>query len=270
MATAWCTASACTPTAPQPTPTALCAPTGCNTSGATAGPSFHAYAHTPPVPTRTPPQLGDLQRPALAAALLLLRPIKRALGLLGPPAGEGTANTALALHAGALLALHEGDLPYHLRVLCSGAVATLGRVALGGGMGEAVGAHPKRDPVTGELLCLHYRLDGAPRCRVGWLDADSREVTRAIDVPLRAPVMMHDMGLTAEYVVLLDVPLVFRPMVCGWVFYYLVLCTIIHRPCSRVAQGRRLCLTKRWARALASSREVQLMQTRCSGCRARA
>ena len=80
-------------------------------------------------------------------------------------------------------------------------------------MGEAVGAHPKRDPVTGELVCLHYRLEGAPRCRVGWVPAGSRRVARAVDVPLRAPVMMHDMGLTSEYVVLLEVPLVFSPAV---------------------------------------------------------
>lgn len=149
--------------------------------------------------------------------LYLLRPLKRALGLLGQPqGGEGTANTALVVHAGALLALHEGDLPYHLRVLCSGAVETMGRVTLRGSMGKSVGAHPKRDPVTGELVCLHYRLDGPPRCRVGWMAAGSIHVGKAIDVPLRAPVMMHDMGLTAEHVVLVEAPLVFSPAVCLW------------------------------------------------------
>jgi carotenoid cleavage dioxygenase len=29
--------------------------------------------------------------------------------------GDGTANTALAFHAGRLLALHEADLPYVVR-----------------------------------------------------------------------------------------------------------------------------------------------------------
>ncbi len=51
---------------------------------------------------------------------------------LGSPAwqhGTGTGNTALAAHAGRLLALHEGDLPYALRVTCSGLVDTIGRVA---------------------------------------------------------------------------------------------------------------------------------------------
>lgn len=42
--------------------------------------------------------------------------------------GTGTGNTALATHAGRLLALHEGDLPYALRVACNGLVDTIGRV----------------------------------------------------------------------------------------------------------------------------------------------
>lgn len=42
--------------------------------------------------------------------------------------GTGTGNTALATHAGRLLALHEGDLPYALHVACNGLVDTIGRV----------------------------------------------------------------------------------------------------------------------------------------------
>lgn len=43
----------------------------------------------------------------------------------------GTANTALAFHAGRLLALQEADLPYSLRIACSGLVETVGRVTFG-------------------------------------------------------------------------------------------------------------------------------------------
>lgn len=57
---------------------------------------------------------------------------------LAPPApfappqnGTGTGNTALATHAGRLLALHEGDLPYALRIACSGLVDTIGRASFG-------------------------------------------------------------------------------------------------------------------------------------------
>lgn len=33
-----------------------------------------------------------------------------------PEQGTGTANTSLVFHAGRLLALHEGDLPYQVRI----------------------------------------------------------------------------------------------------------------------------------------------------------
>lgn len=49
----------------------------------------------------------------------LLEVLKQKVGILrGVPVtqqGNGTANTALVYHAGRLLALHEGDLPYQVR-----------------------------------------------------------------------------------------------------------------------------------------------------------
>lgn len=45
--------------------------------------------------------------------------------------GLGTANTALAFHAGRLLSLHEGDLPYALRIACNGVVETVARRTYG-------------------------------------------------------------------------------------------------------------------------------------------
>jgi carotenoid cleavage dioxygenase-like enzyme len=38
-------------------------------------------------------------------------------------------------------------------------------------------------------------------------------VVRDFPVPLREPIMMHDMALTQRYALLLDVPLVFDPKV---------------------------------------------------------
>lgn len=38
------------------------------------------------------------------------------MGILDMSAGNGTANTSLVYHAGRLLALHEGDMPYQVRV----------------------------------------------------------------------------------------------------------------------------------------------------------
>lgn len=52
-------------------------------------------------------------------ALLALGKMKQLAGVIrGDKQGSGCANTALAFHAGKLLALHEADLPYALRMTC--------------------------------------------------------------------------------------------------------------------------------------------------------
>jgi carotenoid cleavage dioxygenase-like enzyme len=42
------------------------------------------------------------------------------------------------------------------------------------------------------------------------------KVVRDMPVPLREPIMMHDMALTQNYALLLDVPLVFDGKVIRW------------------------------------------------------
>lgn len=51
--------------------------------------------------------------------LLALGKMKQLAGVIrGEKQGSGCANTALVFHAGKLLALHEADLPYALRMTC--------------------------------------------------------------------------------------------------------------------------------------------------------
>ena len=73
-----------------------------------------------------------------------LQLLKQRLGVVGGPLeGTGQANTALAFHAGKLLALHEQDLPYGLRVLCNGVIETIGRETYGLNLDSHFTAHPK-------------------------------------------------------------------------------------------------------------------------------
>ena len=63
---------------------------------------------------------------------------------------KGHGNTALVYHARRLMALEEGDVPFQLRIACSGLIETLGQVTYDGQLQHAFTAHPKVDAKTGE------------------------------------------------------------------------------------------------------------------------
>ncbi|HZO14701.1 MAG TPA: carotenoid oxygenase family protein, partial [Polyangiaceae bacterium] len=123
---------------------------------------------------------------------------------LGPPQpGENPSNTALVQHGGRVLSLCEIGLPYEL----DSELATKGVYDFGGKLNGAMTAHPKIDPQTGELWFIGYNLLSAS-VDVHTVDP-SGELVRTERVMLPSPVMMHDFQLTPNYVVLLDLPIVF-------------------------------------------------------------
>jgi carotenoid cleavage dioxygenase len=68
-----------------------------------------------------------------------------------------------------------------------------------------VSAHPKVDPVTGELLFFSYSKE-APYLRYGAVDKDGN-LAQITDVPLPGPRLPHDMAFTENFVILNDFPL---------------------------------------------------------------
>jgi carotenoid cleavage dioxygenase len=46
----------------------------------------------------------------------MLEMLKSKTGIIDTSKGDGTANTSIVYHAGKIMALHEGDLPYQVRV----------------------------------------------------------------------------------------------------------------------------------------------------------
>lgn len=108
-------------------------------------------------------------------------------------------------HAGSLFALAESAPPY---MLGSG-LETLARDTFDGALPVGITAHPKIDPVSGEMVVFCYVLD-APYLTWSVIGADGT-VTRAA-TPVEGadrPLMIHDMALTARHVVLVLAPLVF-------------------------------------------------------------
>ncbi|MGW4851971.1 carotenoid oxygenase family protein [Streptomyces sp. NPDC004288] len=105
-------------------------------------------------------------------------------------------------HAGRLLALAESACPYRF----DADLATLGREDFDGRLTAGITAHPKIDPVTGEMVVFCYALE-PPYLTWSVIGPDG-VVTRG-PTPVDGvdePVMIHDMALTARYVVLVVAP----------------------------------------------------------------
>ncbi|HXS85176.1 MAG TPA: carotenoid oxygenase family protein, partial [Mycobacterium sp.] len=116
------------------------------------------------------------------------------------------ANTHVVRHAGKTLALMEFSLPYEI----SNDLKTLGVHDFGGALTDSMTAHPKICPTTGELHFFGCGNIFEPHVSYHRADADGQlTISRPIDVP--ALTLMHDFALTAEYVVFLDLPLLFDP-----------------------------------------------------------
>ncbi|MEU5696175.1 carotenoid oxygenase family protein [Actinosynnema sp. NPDC020468] len=115
----------------------------------------------------------------------------------------GSANTHVVHHAGRVLALLEGTVPYEL----SRELDTIGPCDFGGRLTGAMTAHPKEDPATGELHFFGY--SARPPFLTYHVLSPRGDLVRSRDVEVKGPTMMHDFAVTANHVVWLDLPLVF-------------------------------------------------------------
>jgi carotenoid cleavage dioxygenase len=123
---------------------------------------------------------------------------------------ENKASTALVQHAGKILALYEPCLPTELRPDLS----TVGAWDFGGKLASSFTAHPKVDPVSGEMLFFGYDIFGPPYLRYHVV-SPSGELVKTEPITLPAPTMLHDWAITATRAVFLDLPVVFDLALVG-------------------------------------------------------
>jgi carotenoid cleavage dioxygenase len=116
---------------------------------------------------------------------------------------KNTANTNVVRHAGRVLGLMEACPPTEL----SAGLDTLGELDFGGALAGPMTAHPKTDPVTGELVFFGYG-PFPPYLRYHVADRSGALVT-SVDIDLPGPVMMHDFAVSARRVAFFDLPAVF-------------------------------------------------------------
>ena len=118
---------------------------------------------------------------------------------------DAAPNTNVIGHAGRTLALVEsGPVPYEL----TDELDTVGPTNLGATLPAGYTAHPKLDPVTGELHAMAYWWGWGNQVQYIVIGRDGR-VTRTVDVPTKGPTMMHDFSLTEHHVVVYDQPVIF-------------------------------------------------------------
>ncbi len=126
------------------------------------------------------------------------------------------AQTSIVSHAGKVLALYEPSLPTEIDANAE----SVGRYDFAGALRSPMTAHPKIDPVTGEMLFFGYDIFGPPYLRFHVADPDGNLVlSQEITIP--RPSMMHDFAITERHVVFLDLPVIYdfglqRPFLAEW------------------------------------------------------
>ena len=116
---------------------------------------------------------------------------------------SGVANTNILFHAGRLLALEEGHMPFELD---RDTLESRGYAAEYAGR---VTAHPKLDPKTGEMVWFGYGVGPHPfstTMSYGVTDA-SGKVVRRTDFEAPYSAMVHDFLVTENYVLFPVMPL---------------------------------------------------------------
>ncbi|MCB1844301.1 MAG: carotenoid oxygenase family protein [Halioglobus sp.] len=115
---------------------------------------------------------------------------------------RNTANTNVLYHGGKLLAMWEGGFPH----LLNDDLSTVGLYDYDGALqpGDALTAHPKVCPDTGQLISCTQRWDSAAY-NVQIFDRNARHL-RTIPVEFPRKGIIHDLQITENYVVIFYAP----------------------------------------------------------------
>lgn len=120
---------------------------------------------------------------------------------------KNTANTDLIYHDGRLLALWWlGDKAHHVRLPD---LETIGTVDFCGKLARGITAHPKNDPRTGEMIFFDYDLR-PPFMNYGVVNAEG-EIVHQTPIELPGARLQHDIAITENYSILLDMPMYWDP-----------------------------------------------------------
>jgi carotenoid cleavage dioxygenase len=115
--------------------------------------------------------------------------------------GNSLANTHIIGHAGKILALQETQVPIEL----TGDLETVGPYSFGGKLERNMTAHPKICPKTGEMLFFGYGI--MPPFLTYHRVSATGELVQTEIIDVKAATMVHDFAITENYVLFLDLPM---------------------------------------------------------------
>lgn len=118
----------------------------------------------------------------------------------------GRANTSLVYHQQKLLALYEVSSPFEIN---PSDLSSIGYHDYQGQLQIPMCAHPKIDPLTGEMWFIGVGLI-PPTLNVAMVNAQG-ELKKVESMPLNAMMFMHDFQLTQNYAVIFDLPMCISP-----------------------------------------------------------
>ena len=154
------------------------------------------------------PSLAAEERAGRALWGGVLTPIAPSVDEVGPELARkpfrDMPDVHVVRHGGRLLALAEGDLPYAL----TAELSTVGSWDFAGVLAQGMCAHPKVDPVTGDMVVFRYGFDD-PYLSWAVVGADGVVTRPPVRIDIDATYMIHDCAITEHYLVLFVCPLCF-------------------------------------------------------------
>ncbi|KAK1289619.1 Carotenoid 9,10(9',10')-cleavage dioxygenase 1 [Acorus calamus] len=113
-------------------------------------------------------------------------------------------NTNVFEHSGKVYSIAENYLPQEIDIF---SLNTHGNWDVNGSWDRCFTAHPKRAPGTGELVITG--VDAVkPFLVLGVVSADGKRLVHKVDLKLERSIICHEIGVTEQYNVIMDIPLV--------------------------------------------------------------